>query len=123
MGVSLRKLTRTIGIDASNYSKFERGKIRSCEKLEQIASYLFDPHTETEYKTLYTMIAVSRQPQHPVYDQIIQECIDKRRDRLAKQWMGRALLSKEEIFQMLDKYDDKCMKDPAFREAYYNKEL
>ena len=39
--ITLRQLCRISGIDASNYSKFELGKIRSVENLEQVVAYIF----------------------------------------------------------------------------------
>jgi transcriptional regulator with XRE-family HTH domain len=106
--ITLRQLCRISGIDASNYSKFELGKIRSVENLEQVVAYIFKITDEDDYKLWYTAIAASRQKDNPVYDRIVRDCLNqwdemqaKKAGVLRKHWVARAVLSTEKASELL----------------------
>jgi transcriptional regulator with XRE-family HTH domain len=107
-GMQLRDMCRKIGIDASNYSKFERGKIRSIDLLEKVVEHIFQVMYTDDHKLWYMAIAASRQKPHVVYDNIIRDCLYQIEANRAsflhkqrKQWVARAVLSKEKASEMI----------------------
>jgi transcriptional regulator with XRE-family HTH domain len=96
-GIQLRDMCRKLGIDASNYSKFERGKIRSIESLEKVVEYIFELESAKDYKLWYTAIAASRQSPNWVYESLVLDCLSELNERetqrinlLANQWVARS---------------------------------
>lgn len=75
-GLTLREFCRSTGIDASNWSKIERGiktPPQSKNVLEEIASILKIKESSQEYKELMDLAALSSVPEELIESEILEQ--------------------------------------------------
>ena len=75
-GLTLREFCRLAGIDASNWSKIERGLStppQSVKILNEIASALKIKETTQDYKEMFDLAALSTIPEELIEPQILEQ--------------------------------------------------
>ncbi len=77
-GLSLRRFCSLAELDASNWSKVERGLLpppKSRDQINDIASVLALPRDSEEYKTLLDLAAISHMPEELMSDKKIAKSL------------------------------------------------